>query len=176
MRHRHLPLPLLQLPIARAKAVLDGTHLSIKLASADGAHRLAIEIDGRNPGVYQLAPTFETAKAVILLVSHGLPGRISPSEGELRLEDAGDGFCSGLHRSREGPERVPLRVRGLVLDRPGGATLRHGREGFRVLGGRYWAATRQRSDAPQERHAMTPTTQRPGKRGCTTPRSSTTRV
>jgi len=85
---------------SRAKAVLDGTHLSIELASADGAHWLAIEIDGRNPGVYQLAPTFETAKAVILLVSHGLPGRISPSEGELRLEDAGDGLCSGSFTGR----------------------------------------------------------------------------
>jgi hypothetical protein len=80
---------------SRAKAVLDGTHLSIELASEDGAHRLAIEIDGRSPGVYQLAPTFETAKAVILLVSHGL--------------------------------RIPLRVRGLVLDRPGGAALMYPR-------------------------------------------------
>ena len=85
---------------SRAKAVLDGIHLSIELTSTDGAHRLAIEIDGRNPGVYQLAPTFETAKAVILLVSHGLPGRISPSEGELRLEEAGDGLCSGTFTGR----------------------------------------------------------------------------
>jgi hypothetical protein len=85
---------------SQAKGVLDGTHLSIELASADGAHRLAIEIDGRNPGVYQLAPTFEATKAVILLVSHGLPGRISPSEGELRLEDAGDGFSSGSFTGR----------------------------------------------------------------------------
>jgi hypothetical protein len=85
---------------SRAKAVLDGTHLSIELASEDGAHRLAIEIDGRSPDVYQLAPTFETAKAVILLVSHGLPGRISPSEGELQLAEAGDGFYSGSFTGR----------------------------------------------------------------------------
>jgi hypothetical protein len=85
---------------SQAKAVLDGTHLSIELASADGSHRLAIEIDGRSPGVYQLAPTFQPAKAVILLISHGLPGRISPSEGELRLEEAGDGFCSGNFTGR----------------------------------------------------------------------------
>jgi hypothetical protein len=79
---------------SRASAVLDGKHLSIELASADGVHRLAIEVDGAGPGTYPLAPTFESTKAVILLVSHGVPGRVSPVEGELRLESA-DGYCGG---------------------------------------------------------------------------------
>ena len=80
---------------SRAGAVLDGKHLTIELASPDGRHRLAIEIDGNSPGVYPLVPTFEAAKAVILLVSHGLPGRMSPAAGELRLIESADGYCSG---------------------------------------------------------------------------------
>lgn len=79
---------------SRASAVLDSKHLSIELASADGVHRLAIEVDGAAPGVYPLAPTFESTKAVILLVSHGVPARVSPAVGELRLESA-DGYCTG---------------------------------------------------------------------------------
>jgi hypothetical protein len=83
-----------------AKAVLDGRHLSIELSSPDGSHRLAIEIDGSGPGVYRLAPTFEPTRAVVLLVSHGLPGRVSPAEGELRLDRMDDGYCSGSFTGR----------------------------------------------------------------------------
>jgi hypothetical protein len=85
---------------SRSTALLDGKHLSIELVSADGSHRLAIEVDGAGPGVYPLAPTFEASRAVILLVSHGVPGRISPAQGELRLEPAIEGHCSGTFVGR----------------------------------------------------------------------------
>lgn len=78
-----------------ATAVVDGEHLSIELASPEGSHRIAIEVDGSKPGVYPLAPTFEASKAVVLLMSNGLPGRISPAEGELKLDRSADGSCSG---------------------------------------------------------------------------------
>lgn len=80
---------------SRASAVLDSKHLTIELTSTDGVHRLAIEIDGATPNTYLLAPTFEATRAVIVLVSHGVPGRVSPAEGELRLLESGDGYCSG---------------------------------------------------------------------------------
>jgi hypothetical protein len=63
-------------------------------------HRLAIEIDGASPGTYFLAPTFEATRAVIVLVSHGVPGRVSPAEGELRLLESADGYCMGTFAGR----------------------------------------------------------------------------
>ena len=80
---------------ARVSAVVDGGHLSIELASPDGIHRLVIEVDGTVPGQYRLVPAFEPGTATLLLVSRGLPGRISPGEGELRLTEMRDGRCSG---------------------------------------------------------------------------------
>ena len=84
---------------SRARAILDGNHLSIELTSPDGLHRLTIEVDGSRSGVYPLAPTFQAEKAVILLVSHGVPARVSPAQGELELNRA-DGNCSGRFTGR----------------------------------------------------------------------------
>ncbi len=81
---------------ARVSAVVDGGHLSIELGSPDGIHRLVIEIDGTAPGRYRLVPAFEPGTATLLLVSRGMPGRISPGEGELTLTEMRDGRCSGV--------------------------------------------------------------------------------
>lgn len=80
---------------AKVSAVVDGGHLSIELGSRDGIHRLVIEVDGTTPGRYRLVPTFEPGAATLLLVSRGLPGRLSPAEGELNLTEMRDGRSSG---------------------------------------------------------------------------------
>ncbi|HET7469339.1 MAG TPA: hypothetical protein VFJ81_06660 [Gemmatimonadales bacterium] len=85
---------------ARVSAVVDGGHLSIELRSRDGTQRLVIEVDGTTAGRYRLVPTFEPGAATLLLVSRGMPGRISPTAGELTLTDTRDSHCSGAFTGR----------------------------------------------------------------------------
>lgn len=97
---------------ASASAVVDGAHLSIELRSPDGAHRLVIEVDGTTPGRYRLVPAFEPGAATLLLVSRGVPGRVSPAEGELDLTDTRDGRCSGAFAGQARDHGLVYRFEG----------------------------------------------------------------
>ena len=97
---------------ARVSAVVDGGHLTIELGSRDGTQRLVLEVDGTAPGRYPLVPTFEPGAATLLLVSRGLPGRISPGDGELTLTDMRDGRCSGTFAGRTRDHEFVYRFEG----------------------------------------------------------------